>query len=98
MKVLLTETAIDVLGSLSKGKNKDPVRLKKFAKAMRFLESDAVGHPGLASHRYEDLDARFGERIWESYMENNTPSAWRIWWHFGPGKDEITIVDLGAHP
>lgn len=36
--------------------------------------------------------------MWESYVENNTPSAWRIWWFDGPGDEVITVVDVGPHP
>lgn len=97
VNVLLTDSAKQVLRDLSKGRHSDPARAKKVLKTMRLLETDP-SHPGLATHRYEMYDARFGEKIWESYVEHRTPSAWRIWWHYGPGNDEITIVDLGPHP
>jgi hypothetical protein len=75
-----------------------PRRAKEIATAVRLLEDDAVGHPGLASHRYETLDDFFGERVWESYVENKTPSAWRMWWFFGPERNQITVLDIGPHP
>jgi hypothetical protein len=52
----------------------------------------------LNSHRYRSLDSVFGETVWESYVENHAPSAWRIWWLYGPDDDMITVVDLGPHP
>jgi hypothetical protein len=39
-----------------------------------------------------------GQPLWDSYVENHTPSAWRIFWHYGPGDGEITIVTIGPHP
>ena len=36
--------------------------------------------------------------VWESYVEQDTPAAWRVWWYYGPAKGEITVVDLGPHP
>lgn len=97
MKVLLTADAKQVLRDLSTGRHADPARAKKAVKTMRIL-GDNPSHPGLATHRYEDLDHRFGEKIWESYVEHRTPGAWRIWWFYGPAADEITVVDLGPHP
>jgi hypothetical protein len=76
---------------------RDKALAKKIAKCMVLL-GENPRHPGLGSHRFESFDAIYGERIWESYIENNTPSAWRIWWFFGPEAGEITVVDIGAHP
>jgi hypothetical protein len=36
-----------------------------------------------------------GEEVFEAYAENNTPGAYRIFWHYGLGKDVITIT---PHP
>ncbi len=66
-------------------------------KALNLL-SENPRHPGLNSHPFDSLDAVFGERIWESYVENNTPSAWRIWWYYGPEDGQIMVVHLAQHP
>jgi hypothetical protein len=55
-------------------------------------------HPGLNSHRYEQFDRVYGEPVWESYVENRTPSAWRVWWAYGPEQGEITVLLIGPHP
>ena len=70
---------------------------KKVLKALGFLEQDPR-HPGLQSHPYSSIDGPNGETLWDSYIENNTPSAWRIFWCYGPGKGQITIVTIGPHP
>jgi hypothetical protein len=43
--------------------------------------------------------------MWDSYVENRTPGAWRIWWMYGPDeiRDDqavavITVLDIGPHP
>jgi hypothetical protein len=72
-------------------------RLRKARKALALLETDPR-HPGLHSHRYESLAGPSGERVRESYIENRTPTAWRLWWWYGPGKDEITVLAIGPHP
>ncbi len=55
-------------------------------------------HPGLQSHKYSSLAGLNGEEVWESYVENQTPGAWRVWWHYGPGRGVITVVIIGPHP
>ncbi len=39
-----------------------------------------------------------GEEIFEAYAENNTPAAYRVFWHYGPKKDNITILTITTHP
>jgi hypothetical protein len=70
---------------------------KKLNKAIQLLESDPR-HPGLRSHEIEALSRRAGERVFESYIENNTPAAGRLFWLFGPSRGFITIIGLEPHP
>lgn len=70
---------------------------KKLNKAVQLLESDPR-HPGLRSHEIEALSRRAGERVFESYIENNTPAAGRLFWLFGPSRGFITIIGLEPHP
>lgn len=70
---------------------------EKLGKALSHLRDDPR-HPGLASHEITDLTRRYGRKVFQSYLENNTPSAGRLYWVYGPGKGEITIVGLEPHP
>jgi hypothetical protein len=70
---------------------------KKLNKAIQLLESDPR-HPGLRSHELEALTRRVGERVFESYLENNTPAAGRLFWMFGPSRGYITVIGLEPHP
>ena len=70
---------------------------KKMGKALYML-SENPRHPGLESHEISSLSNRYGVKVWESYLENNTPSAGRIFWAYGPGRGEITVVGLEPHP
>jgi hypothetical protein len=74
------------------------LKLKKVRKALRRLEQAGPRHPGLHSHSYQSVRGPGGATLWESYVENRTPSAWRIWWIYGPGDGQITIVTIGPHP
>lgn len=72
-------------------------KLRGVRKTLRLLRDVGASHPGLSSQ--VPLNQRTnGEEVWESYVENPTPGAWRIWWVYGPEADVITIVTIGPHP
>ena len=78
--------------------SKDEEKLyRKLGKAMRLI-SDNPRHPGLHSHEITSLSARYGMKVWESYLENNTPGAGRVFWVYGPEKGGITLIGLDPHP
>ena len=66
-------------------------------KAMRLL-AENPRHPGLHSHEIDALTARYGIKVWESYLENNKPKAGRIFWVYGPDQRDITIIGVEPHP
>ena len=72
-------------------------RWKAVRKALGMMEVN-LKHPGLNTHKYESLAGESGEEVFESYAQNKTPSAYRIFWHYGPEKGEITIVAITPHP
>lgn len=72
-------------------------RLKAVRKALYYLQTNPR-HPGLNTHKFSSLIGEDGEEIFEAYAENNTPGAYRIFWHYGPGKNVITIIAIAAHP
>lgn len=72
-------------------------RWKAVRKALGYLETNPR-HPGLNTHKYSSLKGLNGEEIFEAYAENRTPAAYRIFWHYGTGKDVITILAITPHP
>jgi hypothetical protein len=80
--------------------NLDKNDLKVFKKLLRAFHHLALNprYPGLCSHEISALSSIAGFKIWESYIENNTPSAGRIFWAYGPGRAEITVLGLEPHP
>ncbi len=72
-------------------------RLKAVNKALGYLETNPK-HPGLNTHEFTSLSKQFNTKVYEAYAENNTPSAYRIFWHYGPNKNIITILAITAHP
>lgn len=78
--------------------NKDEKDLyRKIRKALHHLENNPR-HPGLNSHEIDVLTAKYGVRIWESYLENRKAGARRMFWIYGPQTREITIVGIENHP
>ena len=70
---------------------------KKLAQAVQHLQENPF-HPGLQSHEITALSLRYGQKVFESYLENNTPSAGRIFWVYGPRRNFITLIGLEPHP
>jgi hypothetical protein len=72
-------------------------RLKAVRKALGLLETNPR-HPGLNTHKFTSIKGPNGEEVFEAYAENKTPAAWRIFWIYGPGRNQITIIAITPHP
>ena len=72
-------------------------RLKAVRKAIGRLEIDPR-HPALQSHRFRSLSGPNGQEVFESYAEQDTPAAYRVFWIYGPEKGQITILAITRHP
>ena len=70
---------------------------KKFLKALGYL-SENPRHNSLASHEIDELTRKYGIKVFQSYLESNTPAAGRIFWAYGPDKGDITILAVEPHP
>jgi hypothetical protein len=70
---------------------------KKLVKALGYLAGNPR-HNSLASHEIDDLTRKHGFKIFQSYLENNTPSAGRIFWTYGPDQQDITALAIEPHP
>lgn len=70
---------------------------KKWGSAMKKLSANPM-YPGLKSHEIEELSKRYGIRVWQSYLENKKSKAKRMYWVYGPDKEDITIIGLEPHP
>lgn len=69
---------------------------KQWRKALGHLAQNPR-HPGLRTHEIEPLSRRFGRKVFQSYL-NQGNTADRLYWVYGPGKGEITVVGLEPHP
>ena len=78
----------------------DPSSELKLAKIRKTLSklADNPRHAGLQSHVFHSLSGPAGQVVWESYVENRTSGAWRVWWWYGPERAMISILTIGPHP
>jgi len=72
-------------------------KLKKIKLSLEKLQENPR-HSGLHTHKYKSFKGNNGEEIFQSYIENKTPGAFRMFWHYGPDQTEITIVAITPHP
>ena len=78
--------------------SKDELKFfRKLVKALGYLELNPR-HNSLESHEIDALTRRYGVKVWQSYLENRTPAAGRIFWAYGPDRGEITILAVEPHP
>jgi hypothetical protein len=70
---------------------------KAIDKTINLMVSN-LRHPSLNTHEFHGLKGPDGEKILESYAQNKTPGAYRIFWYYGPGKNKLTILAITAHP
>ena len=95
-KLVFTKQANDDLDQLEQH-HAHKKRLKAVRKALGYLELNPR-HPSLNTHKYFSIKGYHGEEIFEAYAENNTPAAYRIFWHYGPDKQTITVIAITSHP
>ena len=72
-------------------------RLKAVRKTLAYLQTNPR-HPSLNTHKYSSIRGENNEEIFEAYVEDNAPAAYRIFWGYGPKKRQITIYAITQHP
>jgi len=79
--------------------------LKRVRKILGYLETNLQAK-SLQTHPHHLLTRRYNRKIFESYIQQNTPGAYRVFWHYGPDEIDkngeriaiITIVAIIPHP
>lgn len=97
-EILLTLTAQEELERLASLPDKKGL-VKQVKKALGYLAVDPK-HPSLKTHAYNSIAHPYDpkQKVFEAYVQNNTPSAYRVFWCYGPDKRQITIVAITPHP
>ena len=72
---------------------------KQVHKTIELLAQDPR-HPGLQTHEFNSLPNPFNakDKVFEAYAQNKIPSAYRVFWCYGPKKKQITIIAITPHP
>jgi hypothetical protein len=73
--------------------------LKQVNGCLAKLKNDPK-YPGLNSHPYTSLIHPRDKKltVWESYVQNATPGAYRVFWSYGPEKGQIELLAITPHP
>lgn len=72
-------------------------RYKAVVKSIKLLAINPR-HPSLCTHEFTSMKGPGGTKIFEAYVEQKTPAAFRIFWYYGPSKKQITILTITSHP
>src|SRR5436309_2320391 len=101
---IFDELWADAQASLEKraGKGKSTKAEGLFKQVQKCIDLLAANprHPGLQTHEFlsltnpHDPDAK----VFEAYAQNRTPGAYRVFWCYGPGARQITIIAITPHP
>ncbi|MBC1219299.1 hypothetical protein GNF10_24090 [Nostoc sp. UCD121] len=83
--------------ALAKLQQTDSKKYQKVLKTLGLMETN-LRHPSLNTHKYESLSGPNGEEIFEAYVENKTPAAFRVFWYYGSEQGVITILTITLHP
>ena len=106
--ILFTDEALAIYNDLQnkaeKKSNKKITKnssglLKQIKKTLNFL-SHNPRHPGLHTHEYSGLKHPWDskQKVFEAYVQNRTPGAYRLFWCYGPEKNQLTIITIIQHP
>ena len=95
-EIFLTDEAKNQRERLKKDKGLEK-RYNTVKKAIRFL-SENPRHKSLKTHEFTSLTGPKGEKIFEAYAEQSTAAAYRIFWYYGPGRNQMTILAITPHP
>lgn len=98
-----TPSARDALAAIER----DPAGaglLRQVRKTLGLLETNPR-HPSLQTHKFRSLMGLNGEEVFEAYVQQHAPVAFRVFFHYGPDRKEgrrrvavLTILAITTHP
>ena len=102
-KLRFTYVANEQLDSLENDQALEGV-FKQVRKTLGYIEIN-LRTKSLQTPEFESLSRRYGRKVFEAYVQQNTPSGYRIFWHCGLDDTDkngkrvaiITIVAITPH-
>lgn len=91
-----SEIADEQMDILESSKDKKAI-CNTVKKTLRFMETN-LKHPSLNTHAYESITGPNNAKVFESYAQNNTPGAYRVFWYYGPNRGNSTVLAIIPHP
>lgn len=81
------------------GASREEGLFEQVLKTLDLLATNAR-HQGLRTHKYSEIrnPIRPDEPVFEAHAQNQTLGAYRVFWCYGPDKDDITIIAITPHP
>jgi hypothetical protein len=78
---------------------------QRVGKTLGYLETN-LRAKSLQTHEYQSLTRRYGIKVFEAYVQQRTPAAYRVFWHYGPDETSkdgkrvpiITIIAITPDP
>lgn len=103
-KLRFTPTANEQLAKLENDLASKGI-LKQVRKTLGYLETN-LRAKSLQTHEFKSLTRRYGRKIFEAYVQQDTPGAYRVFWHYGDDEIDkrgkripvITVVAITPHP
>lgn len=94
------------LGSLQHRQEKKGAKASKAEGLFRQAEKcvrlllENPKHPGLQTHQFDSIENPYDKKakVFEAYVQNRTPGAYRLFWCYGPRKNEITLLAITPNP
>lgn len=94
-KLNYTDLAKQQFKELQEDKSKH-AQFKAVGKALAYMQQN-LRHPALNTHEYSKLSQQKGYKVFESYAQNHSPGAYRIFWRYAE-KETIEIIAITTHP
>ncbi len=93
-RILVSEEALREIDELAES---DPNRAARVRNTLAKMQAN-IRSKGLSTHEYTSKAGPNGEKLFEAYVENNTPNAHRVLWFYVPGQGDITVINIIPHP
>ena len=97
-KLKKTREADAQLVALATDKSKQGI-FNQVRKVLGYLQTNPR-HPSLRTHEFQSLVHPWdsSRKVFEAYVQNKSPNAYRVFWCYGPEHREITIISITPHP
>lgn len=97
-ELVFTRSAREELSRLERSAKHSGL-VKQLKKTLGFLQTNPR-HPSPQTHVFHSLEHPYHsrEKVFEAYVQQHSPAAYRLFWCYGPEKSQITVIAITPHP